>query len=317
STAAGTQLDTRQRYVLTRLHAQGGIGRVWLAHDAGLGRDVALKELLPERTGNAVVAARFLPEGQITGQLEHPGIVPIYDLSWHATDNQPFYTMRYVKGQTLREASLAYHEKRRAGQAGALDLRRLLNAFVGVCNALAYAHSRGVLHRDLKGHNVILGQYGEVVVLDWGLAKILDAKQRDLTPTPDGSEPPAPVVLESDTPLGDTMPGQLLGTPGYMSPEQAQGRLDQVDARTDIYGLGAILFEILTGRAPHHGQDSTEVIRRTIYGDSPQARAVELSVSPALDAICARAMAKQRSERYATATDLAEDVQRFLADEPV
>lgn len=317
STAAGTQLGTRQRYVLTRLHAQGGIGRVWLAHDAGLGRDVALKELLPERTGNAAVAARFLQEAQITGQLEHPGIVPIYDLSWHAAENQPFYTMRFVKGQTLREASLAHHEKRRAGQAGALDLRRLLNAFVGVCNALAYAHSRGVLHRDLKGQNVILGEYGEVVVLDWGLAKILDAKQRDPAPTPVGSEPPAPVVLESDTPVGDTMPGQLLGTPGYMSPEQAQGRLDLVDARTDIYGLGAILFEILTGRAPHQGQDGTEAIRRTIYDDSPQPRTVEPTVPPALNAICARAMAKQRSERYASAADLAEDVQRFLADEPV
>src|SRR5262249_54186994 len=161
-----------------------------------------------------------------------------------------FYTMRFVHGQTLREASVKYHGQRRAGRADVLGLRRLLDAFVGVCNAVAYAHSRGVLHRDLKGQNVILGEYGEVVLLDWGLAKVIDPDRRGPSPAPEGAEPPAPVVVETDTPVGETMPGQLLGTPGYMAPEQAQGRQDLVDARTDIYGLGAILFEILTGRAP-------------------------------------------------------------------
>jgi hypothetical protein len=166
--------EARDRYTLSRLHATGGIGRVWLAHDDSLGRDVALKELRPERAGNPVVWARFLKEAQITGQLEHPGIVPIYEMGKRPDDQAPFYTMRFVRGRTLSEAVAAYHQKRSRGEAKPLELRELLTAFVGVCNAVAYAHSRGVLHRDLKPQNVVLGDYGEVIVLDWGLAKLLD-----------------------------------------------------------------------------------------------------------------------------------------------
>jgi tRNA A-37 threonylcarbamoyl transferase component Bud32 len=165
------QPENRQRYTLTRLHGEGGLGRVWLAYDADLGRDVALKELRPERADSPAVRARFLEEAQIAGQLEHPGIVPVYELARPAEGGQPFYTMRFLRGRTLHEASKDYHRRRAAGQAGPLDLRDLLGAFVGVCQAVAYAHARGVLHRDLKGGNVVLGDFGEVVVLDWGLAK--------------------------------------------------------------------------------------------------------------------------------------------------
>src|SRR5262249_49384189 len=154
----------QERYARLRLHATGGIGRVWLAHDHELGRDVALKELRPERAEQGTLSARFLQEARITGQLEHPGIVPVYELVWRQEDRQPFYTMRFVKGRTLSEAARAYHSKRLAGQADALELPVLLNAFVTVCNTVAYAHSRGVIHRDLKGQNVILGDFGEVVV---------------------------------------------------------------------------------------------------------------------------------------------------------
>jgi eukaryotic-like serine/threonine-protein kinase len=310
------QAELRGRHVLTRFHAKGGIGKVWLAHDPTLGRDVALKELLPERGHDPRVAARFLQEARITGQLEHPGIVPVYELVWSSEDDKRYYTMRFVNGLTLRQASLAYHKKLRAGTATVLDLRRLLDAFVRVCNAVAYAHSRGVLHRDLKGQNVILGEYGEVVLLDWGLAKPLGPESSSPNSWRD-TDGPAPVLLDTETPVGETLPGQLMGTPGYMAPEQAQGRQDRVDARTDIYGLGAILFEILTGQPPHKGLDSTDVIRQTIYGDTPRARAIAPSVPPALDAVCARALSKTRAERYATATELAEEVQRYLADEPV
>src|SRR5262249_32656076 len=170
-----------ERYLLTRLHATGGIGRIWLARDRELGRDAALKELRPERAGNATVAARFLQEARITGQLEHPGIVPVYELA-RRPDAQPFYTMRFVNGRTLTEAARAYHDKRRAGQAESLELLTLLGAFVTVCNTVAFAHSRGVLHRDLKGQNVVLGDFGEVVVLDWGLAKLLDCPAEEARP---------------------------------------------------------------------------------------------------------------------------------------
>src|SRR5262249_26256895 len=149
------------RYTLTRLHATGGIGRVWLARDTALGRDLALKELRPERAGSPALRARFLEEAQITGQLEHPGIAPGHALAG-AAQGQPFYTMRCVRGRTLTEAARAYHEKGAAGQADPLELPALLNAFVAVCNAAAYAHARGVVHRDLKGQNIVLGDFGEV-----------------------------------------------------------------------------------------------------------------------------------------------------------
>jgi tRNA A-37 threonylcarbamoyl transferase component Bud32 len=172
-----------ERYQLTRLHATGGIGRVWLARDSDLGRDVALKELRPERADDAKLWKRFLQEARITGQLEHPGTVPVYELG-KRPDGQPFYTMQFVKGRTLSETSRAYHQKRAAGHAEPLDLPALLNAFVIVCNTVAYAHSRGVIHRDLKGQNVIVGEFGEVVVLDWGLAKLMRRPEGELQATP-------------------------------------------------------------------------------------------------------------------------------------
>ena len=214
----------RERYTRLHLHAAGGIGRVWLAHDGDLGRDVALKELRPERAEQATFGARFLREAQITGQLEHPGVVPVYELVRGRDGRQPFYTMRFVKGRTLSEAARAYHKKRLAGQADALDLPTLLNAFVTVCNTVAYAHSRGVLHRDLKGHNVILGDFGEVVVLDWGLAKLVGRAE-------DAAE--SSLVVPADADSGYTVQGQALGTPAYLAPEQSEGRLDRIDRRTE------------------------------------------------------------------------------------
>src|SRR5262249_55676059 len=152
-------IEPHERYTLTHLHASGGIGRIWCARDSTLGRDVALKELRPERAGDRSLSARFLNEAQITGQLEHPGIVPVYELAQWPNTRQPFYTMRFVKGRTLSEATRAYHEKRVAGKADSLELLMLLNAFVTVCHTIAYAHSRGVIHRDLKGQNVVLGDF--------------------------------------------------------------------------------------------------------------------------------------------------------------
>ncbi|HZY90897.1 MAG TPA: serine/threonine-protein kinase, partial [Gemmataceae bacterium] len=220
-----------ERYSRLRLHATGGIGHVWLAHDSGLGRDVALKELRPERAGHAEAEARFLQEAQITGQLEHPGVVPVYELVRARDGRQPFYAMRFVKGRTLSEAARAYHDRRRAGAAEALELPALLNAFVTVCHTVAYAHARGVIHRDLKGQNVILGDFGEVVVLDWGLAKVLGR--------PEGAADAPSVVLDATgADSGYTVQGQALGTPAYMAPEQSAGRLDLIDRRTDVYGLG-------------------------------------------------------------------------------
>jgi tRNA A-37 threonylcarbamoyl transferase component Bud32 len=297
----------RSRYTLTRLHAEGGLGKVWVAHDADLNREVALKEIRPEKSAQPEMWRRFLKEAQVTGQLEHPNIVPVYELARRKEDDQPFYTMRFVRGRTLREAIEAYHARRKEGQTDPLEQPRLLQAFVSVCQALAYAHTRGVVHRDLKPENIVLGGFGEVVVLDWGLAKMVDRLDAD-------GEAPRVTLSDQATTTGTV---GAVGTVAYMSPEQAEGRTDLVDARTDVYGLGSILFEILAGRPPHTGTDTAEVLREIAHGDSPRARSVEPAAPAALDAICARAMAKARSDRYATATELAEEVQRWLADEPV
>jgi serine/threonine-protein kinase len=308
--ATANQLpETRGRYVLTQLHAQGGLGRVWLARDQALGRDVALKELRPEGAERPALWARFLEEARVTGQLEHPGIVPVYELARRPDDGQPFYAMRFVKGHTLAAALQAYHEKRRAGTATPLELRGLLSAFVAVCNAAAYAHSRGVIHRDLKPANVVLGDFGEVMVLDWGLAKVLGRG------TAEGS--PAPVALAADAARQDTVQGQVLGTPAYMAPEQAEGRPDLLDARTDVYGLGALLYEILTGQPPFGGGELPEVLRRVREEVPAPPRQLVAATPRPLEAVCLKALAKLGADRYATATGLADEVQRWLADEPV
>jgi tetratricopeptide (TPR) repeat protein/tRNA A-37 threonylcarbamoyl transferase component Bud32 len=299
--------DSRERYTLTRLHAQGGLGQVWLALDGDLNRHVALKELRPERGADASLASRFMEEAKVTGQLEHPGIVPVYELARRSGDGQPFYTMRFIRGRTLAEAARDYHQKRESGQSGPLELAALLNAFVAVCNAVAYAHSRGVIHRDLKPQNVVMGDFGEVIVLDWGLAKLVGR--------PEEASAFSSVALGAEDGHAATMPGQVMGTPSYMPPEQAEGAA--VTRLSDVYGLGAILYEILTGRAPFEGSETRDVLRRVVAEQPARPREVVVVTPRALEAVCLKALAKAPAERYSTVAELADEVRRFLADEPV
>ncbi len=293
----------QNRYRLTRLHATGGIGRIWLAHDPNMGRDVALKELRPERAAEAALCSRFLKEARITAQLEHPGVVPVYELSRRPENQQPFYTMQFVKGRTLTEAARSYHAKRKAGQTDSLELVTLLNAFVAVCNTVAYAHARGVIHRDLKGQNVVLGDFGEVIVLDWGLAKLVDQ--------PDAATPP--ITLDSDPAAAPdlTAQGQTIGTPAYMAPEQAEGRLDCIDRRTDVYGLGAMFYEILTGQPPFQGANTLEVLRKVSEEQPQPPRALWPEAPPALEALCLKALAKQPADRPTSASEMGQAVQQW------
>lgn len=297
--------ELRERYALTSLHAKGGLGQVWLARDSTLGREVALKELKPEVADRSDLGQRFYQEATITSQLQHPGIVPIYELGRRSDTGQPFYTMRFIKGRTLAQAARDYHRQRAQGRLDPLERAKLLNAFVSVCNTIAYAHARGVIHRDLKGQNVALGDYGEVIVLDWGLAKVV------------GSADPVAPNLEPQGKDEHTVQGEALGTPAYMAPEQAAGQLDQVGPASDIYGLGAILFEILTGRPPFVGKDVADVLRKVREEEPPRPRQLVPETPPPLEAICLRALRREPAQRYASASDLAKEVQRWLADEPV
>ena len=299
------------RYTLTRLHAEGGLGKIWVAHDTDLNREVALKEIKASANANPEVSRRFLKEAQITGQLEHPNIIPVYELARRKEDDQPFYTMRFLRGQTLRDAIAEFHRRRAGRPADRLELQRqLLEPFVKVCQAIGYAHSRGVIHRDLKPENIVLGGHGEVIVLDWGLAKVIGQPDDE---SPAVQEPR--ISLSADAETMQTL-GQA-GTPAYMAPEQVEARSDLINTRTDVYGLGAILFEILTGHPPASGTTLGEVFRKIQAGMLPKAREVEPTVPRALEAVCARAMAHDLRQRYPRAEDLAEDVRRWLLDEPV
>jgi serine/threonine-protein kinase len=327
------------RYRRLHKHAAGGIGQVWLAHDDNLDRNVALKELRPEKADDADLRWRFLEEARITGQLEHPGIVPVYELAQDASGERPFYVMRFVKGRTLSADIQAYHQKRAAGQSTSLDLNNLLQAFVGVCQAVAYAHAQSVIHRDLKGSNVILGDFGEVMVLDWGLAKKVGSGHSAVVsgqrPVASGQENWETSLTRGNRPLATghsgsmTQEGYVMGTPAYMAPEQASGGTEKIDHRADIYALGAILYEILTGRPPFTlsetlpGRETKvslevpELLRRIREEAPPRPRQLWSKAPPALEAICLQALEKKPDDRYPSAGDLAKDVQRWLADEPV
>jgi serine/threonine-protein kinase len=301
------------RFRILRPHARGGLGEVFVARDEELNREVALKEMQPRHAADADSRARFLREAEVTGGLEHPGIVPVYGLGQYA-DGRPFYAMRFIRGDSLETAITRFHLDDRPGRnpgERALALRQLLGRFVDVCDAIGYAHSRGVLHRDLKPGNIMLGKYGETLVVDWGLAKPLGADEK-LTGQ---SEGPFQAGLSGGSVA--TQMGAAVGTPQYMSPEQAAGRWDTVGPASDVYSLGATLYTLLTGKAAFEGSGVEEVLHKVGRGDFPPPRQVKPQVPPALEAVCLKAMALKPEDRYPSPRALADDLEHWLADEPV
>jgi formylglycine-generating enzyme required for sulfatase activity len=300
------------RYRVLRPQARGGLGEVFVAEDTELHREVALKEIQERHADHLDSRARFLLEAEITGRLEHPGIVPVYGLGLHP-DGRPYYAMRLIRGDSLSDAIARFHAPdgpSRDPRARNEELRRLLARFVAVCNAIAYAHSRGVLHRDLKPANIMLGPYGETLVVDWGVAKTLGMVE------PSGAPGDALRPATADgTP--ETRVGNVLGTPAYMPPEQASGQLSRLGPASDVYSLGATLYCLLTGKPPFEGPDVVEILVQVQRGEFLPPRQVLRSVPPALEAICLKAMAHRPEARYAGPLELARDVEHWLADAPV
>jgi tetratricopeptide (TPR) repeat protein len=296
------------RYEIEQLHATGGLGAVYRADDKELGRPVAVKEMQARHQHNPNLRARFLLEAGINARLQHPGIVPVFSLG-SFTDGRPFYAMRFVEGESLDSAIRRFHKTAASKSAGqrTLELRQLLGHFVDLCNAIAYAHSQGVLHRDLKPANIMLGKFGETLLIDWGLAKSIGDNTGPAVRHTAGAQ-------DGDSEF--TRFGAVIGTPAFMSPEQARGDVDEVRPAADVYGLGATLFTLLTGRNAVAGNDITQMLQCVSEGKIESAVAVNPNVPRPLDAICRRAMALKPEDRYPSAQDLATDVERWLADEP-
>jgi hypothetical protein len=290
------------RYTTIEDSGQGGMGKVYLVRDTHLGREVALKELLPQDAVHAgggvdaaneerVALARFTREARVTAQLQHPAITPVYELG-RRQDGSYYYTMKYVRGKTLAAA---------IKDAGSLDERlKLLPHFVALCHAIAFAHSRGVIHRDIKPANVMVGDFGETVVVDWGIAKVKGVVE---SPSP---TPGAP-GLEADG--LQTLHGTALGTPAYMPPEQAQGLIGSLDQRSDIYSLGAVMYEILAGRRPFAGTSAREVLTEVLTKPPLPLTKVDPAIPREFVEICEKAMSRVPEERPNSASALAEQVQ--------
>ncbi len=302
------------RYEMVREFAKGGMGKISLVHDTHLGRDVALKQLLqshimPGTEAGAPttailtipIIARFLQEARITGQLEHPSIIPVYELGYRA-DGSLYYTMKLIRGQSMHDF---------LKEAKTLNDRLpLLTHFLDLCQAISYAHSRGVIHRDLKPMNLMIGEFGETVVIDWGIAKVRgedDIHARGLEATVTAMR------VSSAEATAKTMYGQTIGSPYFMPAEQAMGRTDLIDERSDIYSLGAVLYTILSGKMPYAGNNVREFMGKVGQVEPKPVRMLEPDVRPELAAICHKAMALVPENRYQSAKELTEEIQKYLS----
>jgi eukaryotic-like serine/threonine-protein kinase len=278
------------RYELIEKIGEGGMGTVYLAQDRQLERPIALK-VLKELPESAQAASRLRREARIIALLEHPCIVPVHD-SGLLADGRFYYAMKLVRGKRLDEQI-----------ERSTPLAERLQLFQKICDGVGFAHAHGILHRDLKPQNIMLGSFGEVLVMDWGVAK--EKGDVRANPTSNGSMPGTGAPP-------DTREGTVLGTPGYMAPEQARGELDQIDERTDVYALGGLLYFLLCGRAPTEASPGTGSQERGIWAIVPP-RKIDRSIPRPLQAICLKALAPTPAERYAGVGELAADIAHLLA----
>jgi serine/threonine protein kinase len=293
------------RYRLLKLLASGGLSEVYLARDDELNRDVALKVMRGSRRKSPWGRARLLFEAEVTAGLEHPGIVPVYSRGFDASD-QPYFAMRYIHGDNFSDVASHQLDAARP-RARARVLRRLVDRLVDVCYTVDFANSRGIIHRDLTPRNLMLGCHGETLVVDWGLARRIDS------PAP---ERPFDWPCSARD-LPGTRLGTSVGTPRYMSPEQAEGRWDRLGPATDVFGLGTTLYRLLTGRAPFAASDRATSEARAARVECPAPREVDSRIPMALEAVCLKAMMREPEARYASAIELGDDLARWVAGEPV
>ncbi len=337
-TATGSIVHTESRYKVLRSHACGGLGEVLLAHDEALGRPVALKKMRRGAGQDSVRRQRFLREAMITGQLDHPGIVSI--LSTGQDDSgQPVYVMKFIEGETLAEATRRKHQIFDAGtdrnthEFLRVVLRPLLSRFLTICNTVAYAHDQGIIHRDLKPANMMLGAFGATYVVDWGLARkvrvstgrVMDDEQS--SSRRDAGAASAETVTALDDVTDDellgvalkdlTGTGAVIGTPAYMSPEQASGQGNHVEPASDIYSLGATLYFLCTASAPVTTDDGTDWLDAVTRGRITRPRVRQPLIPESLESVCLKAMALNPGDRYSSVVELAADIERWLNDEPV
>jgi len=297
-----TQDDTK--YIVDKVIGEGGMGAVLGTVDQDIRRKVAMKVMLPGDSTNTRKLKRFLEEAQITGQLEHPNIVPVHEIGIDE-DAKIYFTMKLVQGEDLKvilskcaEGDETYLKK--------FSLGNLIQIFLKLCDGISYANSKGVLHRDLKPENIMVGNFGEVLVMDWGVAKILG--QKDPAFEGDASEPIDGLKHTR------TMEGIVLGTPAYMSSEQASGYVSELDERSDVFSLGAILYQILTYEMPYTGDTVMAILRKAQNHEltSPDLRTPHRHIPPELNAICMKAMAYDKEDRYTNALELKHDLQLYL-----
>jgi serine/threonine protein kinase/WD40 repeat protein len=305
---------TTNKFKLTEELGRGGMGIILRGRDQTLHRDVALKVIRDPQ--NSVQRERFIKEAQITGQLEHPNIVPVHEFGVDP-EGRIFFAMKLVRGRTLGDI-LQAHRQDDAVVLRDFPLSRLVTILIQICHAVSFAHARGVLHRDLKPSNIMLGDFGEVMLMDWGLAKVGVVDVPDVTNIGDDT-PTAnikPIIGNGDhTGRGDeTHDGTVLGTPVYMSPEQALGQINQLDQRSDVYSLGAILYEIITLLSPVEGGDVTAVLSNVILGDikQPEDRAPDRVIPRDLSAVAMKALARRPEQRYQNVVSMRADLELFL-----
>ncbi len=302
--------EPEARYARQDVIGAGGMGDVYRAWDRALDRPVAMKVLRAGGDAARPQNHRFFEEARITARLAHPGIVAVHDVG-RDDGGQPYFTMTMVRGESLREVIQRLH----AGD-GEWSQPRVLGVLLRVCDAVSYAHDRGVLHRDLKPSNVMVGRFGEVFVMDWGLARLTGEGAEAVDGEPPATDAPPPTPDPGWRLATPTMTGDVIGTPGYMAPEQARGDLAQLAPTTDVYAIGAMLYHVLAGRMPHALTDgsngSGEVLARVVEGPPEPLHRAAPGVPDELVAICERAMARAPDQRYRSAAELADDLRAFL-----